>query len=102
MDGDIDQFIDAFLQAQWKGLPTGSDDSDENMQKLAFFQVPAVDFAVDKFIKFFKNSVFVLVFCCPFFSFADDWVLASTDRSWQKKQKLKCKKQKATLRDVVY
>lgn len=31
MDGDIDQFIDAFLQAQWKGLPTGSDDSDENM-----------------------------------------------------------------------
>ena len=35
-----------------------------------------MDFAVDKFIKFFKNSVFVLVFCCPFFSFADDWVLA--------------------------
>ena len=31
MDGDIDQFIDAFLQAQWKGLPAGTDDSDENM-----------------------------------------------------------------------
>lgn len=31
MDGDIDQFIDAFLQAQWKGLPTVSDGSDENM-----------------------------------------------------------------------
>ena len=31
MDGDIDQFIDAFLQAQWKGLPVGGDDKDEDM-----------------------------------------------------------------------
>ncbi len=31
MDGDIDQFIDAYLQAQWKGLPVGGDDSDEDM-----------------------------------------------------------------------
>ena len=31
MDGDIDQFIDAFLQAQWKGLPVESDGDDENM-----------------------------------------------------------------------
>ena len=31
LNGDLDQFIEAFLQAQWKGLPTGSDDSDENM-----------------------------------------------------------------------
>jgi len=31
MDGDIDQFIDAYLQAQWKGLPVGGDDSDEEM-----------------------------------------------------------------------
>ena len=31
MDGDIDQFIDAYLQAQWKGLPSVSDDSDEEM-----------------------------------------------------------------------
>ncbi|MBR6914709.1 MAG: peptide chain release factor 2, partial [Treponema sp.] len=33
MDGDIDQFIDSFLQAQWKGLPLGGDDdsSDEDI-----------------------------------------------------------------------
>ena len=31
MDGDIDPFIDAYLQAQWKGLPGGGDDSDEAM-----------------------------------------------------------------------
>ncbi|MDE6774242.1 MAG: peptide chain release factor 2 [Treponemataceae bacterium] len=31
MDGDIDPFIDAYLQAQWKGLPVGGDDSDEAM-----------------------------------------------------------------------
>nr|MBP3281888.1 peptide chain release factor 2 [Treponema sp.] len=33
MDGDIDQFIDSFLQAQWKGLPLGGDDdtSDEDL-----------------------------------------------------------------------
>ena len=31
MDGDIDQFIDAYLQAQWKGLPVSSEDSDEDM-----------------------------------------------------------------------
>jgi len=30
MDGDIDQFIDSFLQAQWKGLPVGGDDSDDD------------------------------------------------------------------------
>ena len=31
MDGDIDQFIDAYLQAQWKGLPIGDDDSGDEM-----------------------------------------------------------------------
>lgn len=32
MDGDIDQFIDSFLQAQWKGVPLGGDDdSDEEI-----------------------------------------------------------------------
>lgn len=32
MDGDIDQFIDSFLQAQWKGLPIeGGDDSDDDL-----------------------------------------------------------------------
>lgn len=31
MDGDIDPFIDAYLQAQWKGLPVGGDDGDEEM-----------------------------------------------------------------------
>lgn len=30
MDGDIDQFIDSFLQAQWKGLPVGDDDSEDD------------------------------------------------------------------------
>lgn len=30
MDGDIDQFIDSFLQAQWKGLPVGGDDSEDD------------------------------------------------------------------------
>ncbi|MBQ0052242.1 MAG: peptide chain release factor 2 [Treponema sp.] len=30
MDGDIDQFIDSFLQAQWKGMPLGGDDADED------------------------------------------------------------------------
>ena len=31
MDGDIDQFIDSFLQAQWKGLPVGGDDDDDEL-----------------------------------------------------------------------
>ena len=32
MDGDIDQFIDSFLQAQWKGLPLGGgDDGDDDI-----------------------------------------------------------------------
>ncbi|MBQ4378073.1 MAG: peptide chain release factor 2 [Treponema sp.] len=31
MDGDIDQFIDSFLQAQWKGLPVGGDDDDDEI-----------------------------------------------------------------------
>jgi peptide chain release factor 2 len=31
MDGDIDQFITSFLNAQWKGLPTGTEDKDEDM-----------------------------------------------------------------------
>ena len=31
MDGEIDQFIDAFLQAQWKGLPIDSADDDSDM-----------------------------------------------------------------------
>ncbi len=32
MDGEIDSFIDAYLQAQWKGLPSSSaDSSDEDM-----------------------------------------------------------------------
>ena len=30
MDGDIDQFIDSFLQAQWKGLPLGTEDGEED------------------------------------------------------------------------
>lgn len=30
MDGDIDQFIDSFLQAQWKGLPVGGDDDEDD------------------------------------------------------------------------
>ncbi len=28
MDGDIDQFINSFLEAQWKGLPMGTSDDD--------------------------------------------------------------------------
>ena len=32
-----------------------------------------MDFAVDQLIKFFKNSVFILVFCCRFFAFAEDF-----------------------------
>ena len=31
MDGDIDQFIDAYLVAKWKGLPMDSGDNDENI-----------------------------------------------------------------------
>ncbi len=31
MDGDIDQFIDAFLQAQWNGNTASGDDSDDDM-----------------------------------------------------------------------
>ena len=31
MDGEIDPFIDAYLHAQWQGLPVGGDDSDEDM-----------------------------------------------------------------------
>lgn len=31
MDGDIDQFIDAFLNAQWKGLPADTGDDDEEL-----------------------------------------------------------------------
>ena len=31
MDGDIDQFIDAYLVAKWKGLPMDSGDDDENI-----------------------------------------------------------------------
>ncbi|MBQ1949401.1 MAG: peptide chain release factor 2 [Treponema sp.] len=31
MDGDIDQFMDSFLLAQWKGLPMDSGDEDEEM-----------------------------------------------------------------------
>ncbi len=31
MDGDIDQFIDAYLKAQWQGLPVGGDTDDEDM-----------------------------------------------------------------------
>ena len=31
MDGDIDQFMDSFLVAQWKGLPMDSGDDDEEM-----------------------------------------------------------------------
>lgn len=31
MDGDIDQFMDAFLVAKWKGIPMESSDEDENM-----------------------------------------------------------------------
>ena len=31
MDGDIDQFIDSFLQAQWKGLPVGGDDDEDDL-----------------------------------------------------------------------
>lgn len=31
MDGDIDQFMDSFLIAQWKGLPMDSGDEDEEM-----------------------------------------------------------------------
>jgi len=29
MDGDIDQFIDSYLNAQWKGLPMGSSEDDD-------------------------------------------------------------------------
>ena len=32
MDGDIDQFIDSFLQAQWKGLPMGGEDGDDDIE----------------------------------------------------------------------
>ncbi len=32
MDGDIDQFIDSFLQAQWKGLPMGSGSDDDDLE----------------------------------------------------------------------
>ncbi|MGI5069803.1 peptide chain release factor 2 [Treponema pectinovorum] len=31
MDGDIDSFIDSFLQAQWKGFSSDEKDSDEDM-----------------------------------------------------------------------
>ena len=31
MDCDIDQFMDSFLVAQWKGLPMDSGDDDEEM-----------------------------------------------------------------------
>lgn len=31
MDGDIDQFMDSFLLAQWKGLPMDSGDDDEEI-----------------------------------------------------------------------
>ena len=31
MDGDIDQFIDSYLQAQWKGLPLDSGSDDEEV-----------------------------------------------------------------------
>ena len=31
MDGDIDQFMDSFLVAQWKGLPMDSGDDDEEV-----------------------------------------------------------------------
>lgn len=31
MDGDIDQFMDAYLVAKWKGLPMESSDADEQM-----------------------------------------------------------------------
>lgn len=31
MDGDIDQFMDAYLVAKWKGLPMDAGDDDENM-----------------------------------------------------------------------
>ena len=31
MDGDIDQFMDSFLVAQWKGLPMDSGDEDEEL-----------------------------------------------------------------------
>jgi hypothetical protein len=31
MDGDIDQFIDAYLVAKWKGLPMDSGDDDEKI-----------------------------------------------------------------------
>lgn len=31
MDGEIDQFMDSFLVAQWKGLPMDSGDDDEEM-----------------------------------------------------------------------
>lgn len=31
MDGDIDQFIDAYLKAQWSGLPSSPDGQDEDM-----------------------------------------------------------------------
>lgn len=29
MDGDIDQFMDAYLVAKWKGLPMDADGGDE-------------------------------------------------------------------------
>ena len=45
-----------------------------------------MDFAVDKLIKFFKNSVFILVFCCPFFAFGDDWVLAGQKFTFSQKR----------------
>jgi peptide chain release factor 2 len=33
MDGDIDQFINSYLEAQWKGLPmdTSGDDDDKDL-----------------------------------------------------------------------
>ena len=31
MDGDIDQFIDAYLVAKWKGIPMDSGDDDEKI-----------------------------------------------------------------------
>ena len=31
MDGDIDQFIDSYLKAQWQGLPVGDGENDEDM-----------------------------------------------------------------------
>ncbi len=32
MDGDIDPFLDSYLSAKWKGLPTGGDDDDDDIE----------------------------------------------------------------------